>query len=173
MRSKYPQTPFERYADDAIVHCWTEAEAQKVRAAIAVRMEECRLELHPEKTKVVYCKDGNKRRRYPHEKFDFLGYGFQPRRAKSRAGKYFVGFSPAISDEAGRRNGLRAFQGVIQSCSRTGKWARGVNGSKWEPDESRGSSPVLREPRGEIPRVHSPATAQTPPSRPSPAQCHN
>ena len=102
MRSKNPQTPFERYADDAIVHCRTEAEAHKVRTAIAARMEECRLELHPGKTKVVYCKDGNKRRRYPNEKFDFLGYGFQPRRVKSRTGTFFVGFCPAISDEAGK-----------------------------------------------------------------------
>jgi RNA-directed DNA polymerase len=87
MRKKYPQLSFERYADDAIVHCRTEAEAQEVRAAIAARMEECRLELHPEKTKVVYCKDDDRRRRYPNEKFDFLGY---------------VNFSPAISDKAGK-----------------------------------------------------------------------
>ena len=63
MRSKYPQLPFERYADDAIVHCRTETEAQEVRAAIAARMEECRLELHPVKTKIVYCKDDDRRRR--------------------------------------------------------------------------------------------------------------
>ena len=102
MRSKYPHVRFERYADDAIVHCRTEAEAQEVRAAIASRMEECRLELHPEKTKIVYCKDGDRRRRYPNEKFDFLGSGFQPRRSKNRFGKFFVNFSPAISDKAGK-----------------------------------------------------------------------
>ena len=102
MRSKYPHVLFERYADDAIVHCRTEAEALEVRAAIAERMEECRLELHPIKTKIVYCKDEDRRRRYPSEKFDFLGYGFQPRRSKNRFGKYFVNFSPAISDEAGK-----------------------------------------------------------------------
>src|SRR5205807_3812466 len=89
-------------ADDAIVHGRTEAEAQEVRAATAARMEECRLELHPEKTKVVYCKDDDRRRRYPNEKFDFLGYGFQPRRSKNRFGKYFINFSPAISDKAGK-----------------------------------------------------------------------
>ena len=61
MRSKYPQLPFERYADDAIVHCRTEAEAREVRAALTARMEECRLELHPEKTKTVYCKDDDRR----------------------------------------------------------------------------------------------------------------
>ena len=102
MRRKYPQLPFERYADDGIVHCRTEAEAQEVRAAISARMEECRLELHPEKTKVVYCKDDDRRRRYPNEKFDFLGYGFQSRKSKNRYGKYCINFSPAISDTAGK-----------------------------------------------------------------------
>jgi len=102
MRRKYPHVPFERYADDAIVHRRTEAEAQEVRAAIAARMEECRLELHAEKTKIVYCKEDDRRRRYPNEKFDFLGYGFQPRRSKNRFGKYFIHFSPALSDQAGK-----------------------------------------------------------------------
>jgi RNA-directed DNA polymerase len=73
MRKTYPHLPFERYADDAIVHCRTEAEAQEVRVAIAARMQECRLELHPEKTKIVYCKDDDRRGTYPNEKFDFLG----------------------------------------------------------------------------------------------------
>jgi len=73
-----------------------------VRAAIAARMEECRLELHAEKTKIVYCKEDDRRRRYPNEKFDFLGYGFQPRRSKNRFGKYFIHFSPALSDQAGK-----------------------------------------------------------------------
>src|ERR1039457_6064519 len=102
MRSKYPHLPFERYADDAITHCRTEAEAQEVRAAIASRMEECRLELHPEKTKIVYCRDGDRRRRYPNEKFDFLGYGFQPRRSKNRFGKFFVNFSRAEERRVGK-----------------------------------------------------------------------
>jgi len=60
------------------------------------------LELHPVKTKIVCCRDDDRRRRYPNEKFDFLGYGFQPRRSKNRFGKYFINFSPAISDEAGK-----------------------------------------------------------------------
>src|ERR1017187_10397331 len=77
-----------------------EAEAQGVRAAIAARLKECGLELHPEKTKVVYCKDDDRRRTYPNEKFDFLGYTFRPRRSKNRRGKYFINFSPAVSDKA-------------------------------------------------------------------------
>jgi RNA-directed DNA polymerase len=96
----YPRVPFERYADDVIAHCKTEREAQEVRAAIAVRLKECGLELHPEKTKIVYCKDDDRRRRYPNEKFDFLGYTFQARRSKNRKGKYFINFSPAVSNKA-------------------------------------------------------------------------
>src|SRR5207302_7539121 len=86
MAKQYPHMPFERYADDAIVHCRTEAEAREVRAAIAARLKDCGLELHPEKTKVVYCKDDDRRRTYPNEKFDFLGYTFRPRRSKNRQG---------------------------------------------------------------------------------------
>jgi RNA-directed DNA polymerase len=78
MAKTYQQCPFERFADDAIVHCRTEAEAQEVRAAIATRMRECGLELHPEKTKVVYCKDDDRRGTYPNEKFDFWGTPFGP-----------------------------------------------------------------------------------------------
>ena len=100
MAKQYRQLPFERFADDAIVHCRTEVEAQDVRAAIAARLRECGLELHPEKTKIVYCKDDDRRRTYPNEKFDFLGYTFRPRRSKNRKGKYFINFSPAVSDKA-------------------------------------------------------------------------
>jgi len=97
---KYPRVPFERYADDVIAHCKTEKEAQEVRAAIAARLKECGLELHPEKTKIVYCKDDDRRRRYPNEKFDCLGYAFQARRSKNRKGKHFINFSPAVSKKA-------------------------------------------------------------------------
>jgi len=97
---KYPHVPFERYADDVIVHCKSETEAQEVRAAIAARLGECGLELHPEKTKIVYCKDDDRRRRYPSEKFDFLGYTFQARRSKNRKEKFFINFSPAVSNKA-------------------------------------------------------------------------
>ena len=129
MRSKYPQLRFERYADDAIVHCRTEAEAQEVRAAIAARMEECRLELHPEKTKVVYCKDDDRRRRYPNEKFDFLGYGFQPRRSKNRYGKYFINFSPAVSNKAAKymRQTIRHWRIQLKPGSALEDIARAVN----------------------------------------------
>ncbi|MGI8746013.1 MAG: hypothetical protein ACR2NN_26225 [Bryobacteraceae bacterium] len=75
------------------------------------------MELHPEKTKIVYCKDGNSRRGYPNEKFEFLGCGFQPWRAKSQAGKYFAGFSPAISGQAGKavRDTIRSWKLYVRS----------------------------------------------------------
>jgi RNA-directed DNA polymerase len=113
---QYPQAPFERYADDAIVHCKTEGEAQEVRAALTTRLAECGLELHPEKTKVVYCKDDSRRRSYPNEKFDFLGYTFQPRRSKNRKDKYFINFSPAVSDKA-----VKAMREAIRSWKLPGR----------------------------------------------------
>lgn len=102
LAAKYPQVPFERYADDVITHCRTEKQAQEVRRAIAERLRACGLELHPEKTKIVYCKDGKRKKNYQNEKFDFLGFTFRPRGTKSRYGKFFIGFSPAISNRAAK-----------------------------------------------------------------------
>jgi len=117
MQRTYPHLPFERYADDAIVHCRTETEAQEVRRAIAERMQECRLELHPEKTKIVYCKDDDRRGTYPHEQFDFLGYTFRPRRSKNWKGTFFINFSPAVADKAGKeiRAEIRSWQLHLRS----------------------------------------------------------
>jgi hypothetical protein len=106
-----------RYADDAIVHCRTRREAEEVRTAVAQRLHECRLELHPEKTKIVYCKDEDRRGNYPNPKFDFLGYTFRPRKSKNRWGKIFVNFTPAISTSAAKaiRDEIRGWR--LQSCS--------------------------------------------------------
>ena len=100
MRKNYPDIPFERYADDAVFHCKTEEDAKTLKEAIEKRLAECRLEIHPEKTKIVYCKDGKRRKDHPEEKFDFLGYTFQPRKAKNYRGQYFCNFSPAVSRTA-------------------------------------------------------------------------
>ncbi len=100
MRKQFPDLQFERYCDDGVVHCKTEKQAQFVRDAIARRLAQCGLELHPAKTRIVYCKDENRRATYATERFDFLGYTFRPRRAKSKVGKYFVNFLPAVSDVA-------------------------------------------------------------------------
>jgi RNA-directed DNA polymerase len=100
MRRKWKHLPFERYADDIIVHCRAKWEAELVRVGVTARLNECGLELHPEKTKIVYCKDVNRKESHPNEKFDFLGYTFRPRTAVNRKGKLFCSFSPAISKKA-------------------------------------------------------------------------
>jgi RNA-directed DNA polymerase len=102
MRRTYPGVPFERYADDAIVHCRTEAQARTVLDAIRGRFEQCGLTLHPTKTRIVYCKDSNRPREYEHVAFDFLGYTFQPRRARNRQGEDFSSFLPAMSTKAAK-----------------------------------------------------------------------
>jgi len=105
MAKQFPGCPFERYADDAVAHCTSEAQARTVLEAIAQRMAEVGLELHPDKTRIVYCKDSDRTNSYEHEQFTFLGYTFRPRRSKSRHGHYFVNFSPAVSDDAKRAIG--------------------------------------------------------------------
>jgi RNA-directed DNA polymerase len=103
MRRNWKHLPFERYADDIVVHCRTEREANTVRVNVAARLKKCGLELHPEKTKVVYCKDSNRTGTHQNEKFDFLGYTFRPRKADGRKGKVFCSFSPAISKDAAQK----------------------------------------------------------------------
>jgi group II intron reverse transcriptase/maturase len=94
---EFPTVVFERYADDAVVHCATERQAQQVWAALRDRLGGLGLELHPDKTRIVYCKDDKRRGDYPHTSFTFLGYTFQTRGAKSRDGRLAVGFLPAVS----------------------------------------------------------------------------
>src|ERR1700730_4503527 len=100
MRRKWKHLPFERYADDIIVHCRAKWESELVRVGVTARLKECGLELHPVKTKLVYCKDANRKESHPNEQFDFLGYTFRPRAAANRQGKLFCSFSPAISKKA-------------------------------------------------------------------------
>lgn len=97
MRRNYPQNPWVRYADDGLVHCRTRGEAEDLLRVLKERFEACRLEMHPQKTRIVYCKDDDRKQAYPETSFDFLGYTFRPRRAKNRWGRYFVSFLPAIS----------------------------------------------------------------------------
>jgi group II intron reverse transcriptase/maturase len=99
---EFPGVPFERYADDVILHCTSEARAQLVRDAIIERLAQVGLELKLDKTRIVYCKDANRTGSHEHESFDFLGYTFRPRRARSRSGELFVSFCPAVSDEAAK-----------------------------------------------------------------------
>ncbi len=100
MRRTYPGVPFERYADDIVIHCKSEEQTLAIHRKLKKRMTACKLELHPEKTKIAYCKDANRPGNYDTVSFDFLGYTFRPRMSKNRWGKYFVNFSPAISRKA-------------------------------------------------------------------------
>ena len=101
MKRHYPQTPWCRYADDGLVHCQTEQEAQKLLAALKERFEACKLEIHPTKTKIVYCKNERRKGTYETTKFVFLGYEFRRRTVRnSQDGSIYLGFTPAVSPEA-------------------------------------------------------------------------
>jgi group II intron reverse transcriptase/maturase len=107
---EFPGVEFERYADDAVVHCVTERQARAVWAALADRMEQVGLQLHPDKTKIVYCKDDNRPGEFGCTSFTFLGYQFRPRTVRSRHGVLFTAFAPAISPEA-----LTVLSGEVRS----------------------------------------------------------
>jgi len=106
MAREYPGCPFDRYADDIVAHCDREDQARNLRVAIAARLETLGLELHPEKTKFVFCKDTNRPGEAEHTSFDFLGYTFRARLAVGRRG-YFVSFAPAISAKATKAIGQK------------------------------------------------------------------
>ncbi len=133
MERNHSKNPFCRYADDGIVHCRTENEAEELRSRLDVRFKECGLELHPIKTKIVYCKDSDRRGDHPDISFDFLSYTFRPRRAKNRWGKYFVSFLPAVSGKAGKAMRLKAR-----------RWKMHLRSDKSLEDLSRMFSPVIR-----------------------------
>ena len=97
---EYPGVAFERYCDDAVIHCGSQAQAVKVRDALAARLAGVGLELHPGKTRIVYCKDADRRGDHEVTSFTFLGYTFRPRLAKNKWGKHFVSFLPAVSKDA-------------------------------------------------------------------------
>ena len=133
MRRKYPSIPFERYCDDIIVHCRVEREARQMVIAIKQRLRDCRLELHPQKTQIVYCKDYRRNGTYPGVKFDFLGYTFRPRFVRRRGGNLFLGFTPAVSDKA-----AQAMRDVIRS------WRLHLRSDQSLEDLSRQINPILR-----------------------------
>ncbi|WP_341817641.1 group II intron reverse transcriptase/maturase [Wolbachia endosymbiont (group A) of Pherbina coryleti] len=103
MKKNYPTVLFERYVDDAIVHCRTKKQAEFMKVMIEERLAEYKLKLHPEKTQIVYCKDDDRREEFPTQNFDFLGYTFRPRVAKNKMRNYFVSFLPAISNKAKKK----------------------------------------------------------------------
>jgi RNA-directed DNA polymerase len=100
MKRTYPTLQWCRYADDGVVHCKTEVNAHAVKDALAKRLEECKLMMHPEKTRVVYCKDGQRKGRYKDTKFDFLGYTFRARLLRGPNKGLFIGFTAAVASKA-------------------------------------------------------------------------
>lgn len=95
-----PSVRFCRYADDGVIHCKTKAQAELALQKIAERFKECKLELHPDKTKIVYCKDVNRKETFKNIQFTFLGYSFRPRKAVDKYGRVYVNFLPAVSQDA-------------------------------------------------------------------------
>ncbi|MET8831702.1 group II intron reverse transcriptase/maturase [Streptomyces sp. NPDC004610] len=100
MAREFPTVWFERYADDAVLHCVTERQARAVLAALTDRMAEVGLQLHPAKNRIVYCKDEQRRGSFEHTAFTFLGYTFRARRGRTRHGRHFLSFDPAVSKDA-------------------------------------------------------------------------
>ena len=103
MQRHWPQVPFERYADDAVCHCRTKEEAERLLQALRERFTECGLTLHPRKTKIVYCRDGKRTGAWDHTQFTFLGFLFRCRTTRGRHGQLFQGFNPGMAPEAAKR----------------------------------------------------------------------
>ena len=129
LATQFPAVSFERYADDAVVHCVSKAQAEHVLGAIEDRMAQVGLEVHPGKTRIVYCKDDTRRGRHEHERFTFLGYTFRPRLAKSKRGNFFVSFLPAVSDDAKKAIGkqIRRWRINLRSDKTITDFARSIN----------------------------------------------
>ncbi|MCX7119954.1 MAG: group II intron reverse transcriptase/maturase [Legionellales bacterium] len=110
MQQHYPNIPWCRYADDGLLHCNTEQQAMEMMDSLRERFTECGLQMHPDKTKIVYCKDSSRKSRYQNTSFDFLGYTFRGRRVMHvKTNRMFVGFNPAVSkaSKQSMRNKIR------------------------------------------------------------------
>jgi RNA-directed DNA polymerase len=146
MRRHLPSVRFCRYADDGVVHCHSESQARLVLEKLSARLRECGLELHPEKTRIVYCRDSNRRADYPVVQFTFLGYTFRPRKAVGRGGQRFVSFTPGVSREA-----LRVMRQTVR------RWHLQLKGDLTLSELSNTFGPVLRGWANYYGRFHSTA----------------
>lgn len=124
MRKHFPAIPFERYADDIVVHTRSKAQAEFIKGRITARMEECKLQLHPEKTHIVYCKDERRRENQSQTSFDFLGYTFRPRMCNTRQG-WRLWYLPCMSRKAKvsvmeslKRLNVHKYKGTIQQVAK-------------------------------------------------------
>ena len=140
---EFPLVKFERYADDAVIHCVSEHQARKVLAALHERMAGVGLELHPDKTKIVYCKDGNRRGSHEHTSFTFLGFTYRPRQARRKDGRQFTSFLPAISKDA-----LKKISAEVRSW-RLHRWVTSDG-----PEIARFVNPEIRGSPGDASLLH-------------------
>jgi len=129
MSKNFPLVPFERYSDDVVLHCKTERQANEIKDVIAQRLRKCCLDLHPDKTTIVYCKDDNRKGSHEHQRFDFLGYTFRTRLTQNRRGERFVGFSPAISGASAKaiRHDIRRWRLHLRSGTTLRELASMIN----------------------------------------------
>jgi len=141
-----PGIRFARYADDAVLHCRSKRQADYVLERIRDRFQACKLELHPDKTRVVYCKDINRTGDHPDVQFTFLGYTFRPRKAVDKYGRVYVNFSPAVS-----RDALKAMRQTIRG------WHLQLKSDKNMGDLSAMFAPILRGWRQYYGRFHGSA----------------
>jgi group II intron reverse transcriptase/maturase len=133
MRTHHPEVQFERYADDAICHCASRRGAERLKERLEERFRACGLVLHPEKTRIVYCKDSRRRGSYPDIQFTFLGFCFRPRAAADRTGERFTSFLPGVSPQA-----LKTMRERIRS------WRLGDHAPLPLEDVTRFINPILR-----------------------------
>jgi len=133
MRRHMPGVQFCRYADDGVVHCRSEMQAQAVLEQLGERLRQCGLELHPEKTRIVYCQDINRKSQYSNVQFTFLGYTFRPRKSVDKYKRIYVNFSPAVS-----RDALKAMRQTVRG------WHMQLKCDKSLSDLSSMFGPVLR-----------------------------
>ena len=116
MRRNIPNCPFERYADDCVVHCKTEKQASWVKWQLEERLQQCGLTLHPVKTKIVDCRTGKASKDSEHQEFDFLGHTFRKRGAKNKKGEFFTNYLPAVSKKS-----IKAIQKKLTACKSLAK----------------------------------------------------
>jgi RNA-directed DNA polymerase len=103
MTRTHANNPWCRYADDGLIHCVSKSQTMAIKASLQRRLAECGVEMHPDKTQIIYCKDDRRKGKYPQTQFDFLGYTFRPRVVRlSRPTRFFVSFNPAVSEAASK-----------------------------------------------------------------------
>ena len=119
MTREFPSCPWERYADDGVIHCATLKQAQYVLSKLDKRMKHCKLSLHPSKTRIVYCRSQRNKGHHENESFDFLGYTFKTRWHKGRDGKFHEVFTPAVSKDAAKN-----FRAKVKTvCKGSSNWS--------------------------------------------------